>query len=269
MNILPIQLRQRQKEDFYFQAFCDGFPEIKSFVQSVPSGNGAPDFILQKEGIKISLDLTAYFIDSDESDKSSLVKLEESKLGWIIKRAQKEFEATSAFKLNVAFIKNHHFSVRLLNEDAIQDMVKNIVALIASYLMHEYTLLKDSHPWFRWKELREFGLENIFSSIYMYIFPSDWQSLWAEAGGGGVPSIVHSNLQAIVEKKEIKVQKYLQYGNEAWLLIHTEMMSGMASWVVIQETDEELHKWVLKTSFNRVFFLHSSRNRVIEFQVER
>lgn len=156
-----------------------------------------------------------------------------------------------------------------MNEVIIQGIVKNTVAIISNYLKYDYPLLKYTDLQFSWMKLREYGLENIFDSIYLHILPSNWTSLWAEAGGGGIPSVVHSNIQEIVERKERKIQKYLEYGSETWLLIHTEMMSGMASWLVINETDEELQKWVLKTSFDRVFFLHSSRNRVIEFQAER
>ena len=140
MNTLPIQSRQRQKEDFYFQIFRDGFPEIHPLVLSVPNGNGAPDFILQKEGVKISLDLTAYFIDSNESDKGSMIKSEEGKFGWIVKRAQKEFEAVSPFKLSVSFVKNRQFSARLANEEIIQGIVRNTVAIISNYLEYDYPL---------------------------------------------------------------------------------------------------------------------------------
>lgn len=269
MKIIPIQHRQRQKEDFYFQRFCDGFPEVQGFISSVPSGNGAPDFILQKEDAKISLDLTTYYIDSNESDDGSTIKSEEGKFRWVLERAQKEFEATSPFKLSLSFVKNRHLSLRLANEETIQGIVKNTVAIISNYLKYDYPLLKHNDLRFSWMKLREYSLENIFDSIYLHILKPDWTSLWAEAGGGGIPSVVHSNLQAIIERKERKIQKYLEYGSEAWLLIHTEMMSGMSSWVVIDETDEELQKWVFKTSFDRVFFLHSTRNRVIEFQVER
>lgn len=104
MNILPIQSRQRQKEDFYFQKFLDAIPEIQGYELSVPSGNGAPDFILQKEGVKVSLDLTTYYIDSDESGNGSMIKSEEGKFRWILERAQKDFEDISPFKLNVSFV---------------------------------------------------------------------------------------------------------------------------------------------------------------------
>ncbi|HET9137518.1 MAG TPA: hypothetical protein VFO76_12860 [Candidatus Kapabacteria bacterium] len=259
--------RQTTAEEHYFQKFLSKLqdPSItdpitpKLSVTGMPS---PPDRIATRNNRQIGIELCEYFVDLNSPDQveGSPLRREESEFNRIIETAKTKFERQSSRQLRVDFSKNSSWKFTNENDRNLKrEIVDRIVTMINTIYSGQGVAALS------WHQLSVFNLQDVFQSVWIEDYHSKYPSLWAMNGGGGIPTVLHENLDVRVQEKNNKLSGYLRYCDECWLLIYTTG-GGMSSWVHISDSRETIETYKFESSFSRLFFLEGFTGELIELQ---
>ncbi|WP_156814515.1 hypothetical protein [Burkholderia lata] len=168
----------------------------------------------------------------------------------ICEKAQKRFlRNVSADCLDVKVIFREHAALNQRDQDAAAiDLVEIVRSQITSIPAEVVAV--------RLEEGTDFE-SNLFTSVWLHHHPNYPRARWQPVGAWWVPVASAADIQATIDKKELKVAAYRERVKDVWLLIVLQGFSGSAAWSV----HDSVFAHQFCTSFDGVVLLDYAMNR--------
>ncbi len=150
-------------------------------------------------------------------------------------------ESRSRIPLNVAF----HWDLFTTRYNHTADtLVEHAARIVERYRPS----VAGDHVLLRWEELKDSPLEGVVHAIHMWRLPEGSENFWVSGESGGV-DVEPAELQTLIDRKNAKVDSYLQKCHSDWpLIVPGDHISETA------HLTEAVHHHVFRSRFARVVF---------------
>lgn len=241
---------KKEKERYQlelFRSLCDDFPKGEI------SDGEKPDFIIDKSGSKIGIEVTRIYLKPPKNNNP--LQLQESECQQLVAESQKIYEEMNLPKidLRVLFSSDIHFSKK--NRKVYANTLAKLVALNLP-AHNSVKHIENDHE-----------SPNLFSSeidtISIARFSNLKHNFWTTLEAGYVQEDFHHDLQVVINEKNTLLCTYDPSCNSHWLLIVAEWSHPSSFF----DPSEQMLKESYKSGFDKIFFLNLFDQKINQLKI--